>query len=196
MVVLWCLVWCGDGVASGIASARQDTTAHKRHGTSEKMRKVKPIPPLQFGEVPRVGGWRGSPNSIAALLRCQVPYAEQRHCARCRCIAVRGYDHCQMHLGRWSPKSGAFGRAESRFLRKLERVGLLPTGLIELPVWRGLMGLPTKVRAPMRLALVRAWDRRGDEPLNWARVMRQAHEAGTTLEKPRNAYRAPWFENL
>jgi hypothetical protein len=74
-------------------------------------------------------------------------------------------------------------------------VGLLPIELIELPVWRDLTGLPTKVRAPMRLALVRAWDRRGDEPLNWAHVLRQAKDAGTRLEKTPN-YRAPWFENL
>ena len=160
------------------------------------MRKIKPRPAIQFGEVSRLGGWRGSPNSIAALMRCQVPWAEQRKCLRCLGLAVRGYNHCQMHLGRWSPKSGAFGRAESRMLGKLERVGLLPIELIELPAWRDLTGLPTKVRAPMRLALVRAWDRRGDEPLNWAHVMRQAREAGTTLEKPSKVYQPPWFQNL
>lgn len=80
-------------------------------------------------------------------------------------------------------------------LGRLERLGLLPLDLIALPVWRDLTGLPTKVRAPMRLALVRAWDRRGEEPLNWARVTRQAKDAGTNLVKP-GSYRAPWFENL
>ena len=84
----------------------------------------------QLGEVSRIGGWRGSPNSIAALLRCQVPYQDQRKCKRCRQMAMRGRDYCRIHGGpgrRFAEDHG--GRIESRVLRRLERLGLLPLDL-------------------------------------------------------------------
>jgi hypothetical protein len=149
---------------------------------------------MQLGEVSRRGGWMGSPNSIAALLRYQVPIPMGRKCKRCRQLAVRGQDHCRLHLGRWSPMSGAAGRAESRMLGKLERVGLLPMELIALPVWRGLNGLPTSQRAPARLALVLAWDKRQVEPLHWAKVQRHAFDlAGKPGKRQVTAH---WYENV
>jgi hypothetical protein len=146
---------------------------------------------MQIGEVSRVGGWRGSPNSLAALV--QRPYAEQRKCKRCRRLAVRGRDQCTMHLGRWSPLSPAAGRAESRQLAKLERLGLLPLELLSLPVWRGLMGLPTSKRAPLRLALMQAWDKRFAAPVRWAAVQRQAIDLAK--QPGRRQATAAWYEN-
>jgi hypothetical protein len=131
------------------------------------------VKPQQIGEVSRRGGWRGSPNSIAALFRCQVLYPNQRKCKRCRCIAMRGRDYCPWHAGVRAPTDAA-GRAESRLLGRMERLGLLPLDLLALPAWRGLTGLPRAQRAPMRLAMVQAWDQRHGEPLHWARVQRRA----------------------
>lgn len=137
--------------------------------------------------------WHGSPNSLAALAAGRVPYHLQRHCKRCRALAVRGQDHCRTHLGRWSPLSGGAGRAESRLLARLERAGLLPLDLIALPFWRNLNGLPTNKRAPLRLALVQAWDKRDKAPLHWAKVQRQAIDAGATPGKRQKT--AWWYEN-
>jgi hypothetical protein len=147
----------------------------------------------QLGELRRGNGWRGSPNSIAALLKHQVRLQDQRKCKRCRQVAVRGQDHCRMHLGRWSPLSGGAGRAESRMLGKLERVGLLPLELLSMPVWRNLAGIATGQRAPARLALILAWDKRQAEPLYWAKVQRQAINLAAQPGKRHNT--AWWYEN-
>jgi hypothetical protein len=138
--------------------------------------------------------WRGSPNSIAALLKHQVRLQDQRKCKRCRDVAVRGQDHCTRHLGRWSPLSGGAGRVESRKLSALERAGLLPFDLISLPLWRNLNGLPTGIRAPLRLALVQVWDKRTTAPLRWAQVQRQAIDVGARPGKRHNT--AYWYENV
>ncbi len=98
-----------------------------------------------------------------------------------------------MHLGRWSPLSPASGRAESRALWRLERAGLLPVELIALPVWRDLNGLPTGDRAPMRLALVQAWDKRYRAPLHWAKVQRKAIDLGARPGKRQKT--AFWYAN-
>jgi hypothetical protein len=79
----------------------------------------------------------------------------------------------------------------------MEYLGLLPVDLLVLPVWRGLTGIPRRDRAPMRLALVRAWDRRYQAPLHWAQVQRQAlHLAETTAPSPRQVERTPWLANV
>jgi len=147
----------------------------------------------QLGEVKRVGGWRGSPNSLAAAMRNRVPYSDARKCKRCRAIAVRGQDHCRTHLGRWSPLSPGAGRGDSRILGKLERAGLLPLELIALPVWRSLAGLPTSQRAPARLALVQAWDKRQVEPLHWAKAQRQALDLA--VQPGKRQFTAWFYEN-
>jgi hypothetical protein len=137
--------------------------------------------------------WRGSPNSIAALRRHQVPWPDQRKCRRCRGIAIRGQDHCTRHSGPRSQLTGAAGRAESRKLAALEHAGLLPFDLISLPLWRNLNGLPTSTRSPLRLALVQAWDARQVEPLRWAQVQRQALSLAAQPGKRQNT--AFWYEN-
>jgi len=98
-----------------------------------------------------------------------------------------------MHVGRWTTVQPSAGRAESRMLGKLERAGLLPFDLISLPLWRNLNGLPTGQRAPMRLALVHAWDKRDAAPLRWAQVQRQAISLGARPGKRQNT--AYWYEN-
>jgi len=143
----------------------------------------------QIGEISTRGGWRGSPNSIAALLRCQVPWAEQRKCKRCGDLAVRGYDHCRRHGARWFAGDGG-GRAESRMLCRMERLGLLPLELLALPVWRDLTKIRLAERAPARLALVQAWDKRDQAPLYWSRVQRQA--MATVRQAPRVRRESPW----
>jgi hypothetical protein len=79
-------------------------------------------------------------------------------------------------------------------LAKLERAGLLPFDLIALPLWRNLNGLSTGKRAPMRLALIQAWDKRHQAPLHWAQVQRQAIDLGARPGKRQNT--AGWYENL
>jgi len=150
------------------------------------------------GEVSRRGGWRGSPNSIAALMRYQILAPDQRKCRRCRKFALRGEDRCRRHVGRgapWRLLSPAQGRGESRMLARLERVGLLPLELLVLPVWRNLQGIRTSERAPQRLALVLAWDKRYKAPLHWAQVQRQAMDLALKYPGSRQPT-AYWYENL
>lgn len=106
---------------------------------------------------------------------------------------MRGIDLCVMHGGARRVLPDGNGRAERRALTRLEKIGLLPLELLALPVWRKLTGLPTAKRAPMRLALVQAWDRRELEPLHWAQVQRRALELGAMPGKRQKA--APWYEN-
>jgi hypothetical protein len=148
----------------------------------------------QIGETHRGGGWKGSPNSIAALSRHRVLINQQRKCKRCgKNPAVRGRDQCRMHLGRWSPLSSGAGRAESRLLCRLEQAGLLSSELVALPVWRNLNGIPTSKRAPTRLKLVQAWDLRFQAPLHWAQVQRQAVDLAQQPGRRQNT--AHWYEN-
>lgn len=180
LVVVWCRVACED------IRDNHNMLCEANRRTMAKSLK-------QIGEISRYnnGGWKGSPNSIAALLRTRVPIDQQPRCKRCRLPAVKGQAHCRIHLGRWSPLSPAAGRAESRILARLERAGLLPLELIALPVWRGLNGLPTSQRAPTRLALVLAWDKRFAAPVRWVQAQRQAIDQGG-LGRQNTAF---WYEN-
>lgn len=143
----------------------------------------------QIAEISTWGGWRGSPNSIAALLRCQVPYADQRKCKRCRNMAMRGRDWCRRHC-KGLVLIDAGGRAESRLLQRMERAGLLPLELLAWPLWQDLASVRLAERAPTRLALVQAWDKRDQAPLYWSRVQRQA--LAVARDAPRVAQGGPW----
>ena len=79
-------------------------------------------------------------------------------------------------------------------LARLERVGLLPLELLALPVWRNLQGIRTSERAPQRLALVLAWDKRYKSPLHWAQVQRKAIDLALKYPGPRQNV-AYWYEN-
>jgi hypothetical protein len=128
-----------------------------------------------IGEVKRVGGWKGSPNSLAALRPGGIAF--QPRCERCKGQpAIRGTTRCKFHTPGRRIASPAYGRAERRVLVRLERLGLLPLELLALPVWRNLAPLKTAQRAPMRLALVQAWDLQITESLRWAAVHRQARD--------------------
>jgi hypothetical protein len=107
---------------------------------------------------------------------------------------VRGQDHCTIHLGRWSPLPLAAGRAERRILARLERAGLLPPDLIGLPLWRNLNGFATSKRAPVRLALILAWDKRFQLPAHWAQAQRQAIDLARKHGGKQNT--AAWYENV
>jgi len=72
----------------------------------------------------------------------------------------------------------------------MERLGLLPLELLALPVWRDLTKIRLAERAPARLALVQAWDKRDQAPLYWSRVQRQA--MATVRQAPRVRRESPW----
>jgi hypothetical protein len=76
----------------------------------------------------------------------------------------------------------------------MERAGLLPLDLLALPMWRELTGTPRAERAPMRLALVLAWDRRDRAPLHWASLQRQASDLARRGIKRK--WVPPWLENV
>lgn len=125
----------------------------------------------------RVGGWRGSPNSIAALLQYRTPFGSPalRQCVACRSVAVRGLATCWRHSGK--RRRDTPGRVAGRVLRQMDRRGLLPAELMALAPWRDLARLRRDQCEPLRLALVLAWDTRDSEPLAWARVWRDAKNA-------------------
>lgn len=183
-VVIWCApcVRCRD-----VVSCRKTPLQDKQHKLQCLMTKTR-----QIGEISRHGGWRGHPNSIAALLRHQVPIAQLPKCRRCGRLAVKGYDHCVWHSGLPAPTNAA-GRGESRLLRRIDYIGLLPLPLMALPAWRNLAGLPRWQRAPMRLALLLAWDKREGEPLHWARAQRQAIELGRQVPPGARREGMPWL---
>ncbi len=75
----------------------------------------------------------------------------------------------------------------------MERLGLLPLDLMALPVWQGLTVVRLAERAPVRLALVQAWDKRDQAPLYWSRVQRQA--LTVARQAPRARRVNPWSEH-
>jgi hypothetical protein len=83
------------------------------------------------------------------------------------------------------------GRAEANTLQAMGKRGLLPGDLMASATWRNLTGLPTSVRAPLRLRLVLLWAERDRQPLVFAQVWRQAIAAGTG-DKRRHPV---WLEN-
>ncbi len=118
------------------------------------------------------GGWRGNPASLRALVR--FPDQQYRRCARCRRNAVKASRFCFKH----SKRSQAHkpGRAESRLLDQMWRLGLVPLELMALRVWQDMATVPLALRAPARLALVVLWARRLNEPLAWGQAWRNALE--------------------
>jgi hypothetical protein len=132
----------------------------------------------------RRGGWRGSHNSLAALVPTYFPNQRIPRCQRCGRPALRGHRFCQWHgkhgLSRPSP-----GRAESAILSRMGRLGLLPLELIALPVWQNLTTSPVSVRAPIRLRLVLAWHTRLTQPLAWGVTWRQALALASQAPKVR-----------
>jgi len=85
-----------------------------------------------------------------------------------------------------------YGRGERRQLDKLDKLGLLPLDLLALPCYRRLTDFPTPQRSPMRLALLRAWDKRDKAPLHWAQVQAKAL---AMVPAPGNGKRRPsaWY---
>jgi hypothetical protein len=138
-----------------------------------------------------VGGWRGHPNSLAALKAGWVHRDFQRHCTRCNRIACKNSRFC-FHHGGGVYRTRA-GRGERSALRFLDRVGLLPLDLIALPVWRGLSAVATSTRSPLRLAMVKAWDSREIEPLAWAAVHRRA--MAVLASDPGRRGKTYWLDN-
>lgn len=120
------------------------------------------------------GGWKGSPNSLAALVPTYFPNQLVPRCVRCRRAALRGTKLCVGH----TPGASRFrGGDESRLLQRMDKRGLLPVELVASSAWRALDTVPCAVRAPVRLALVLAWARRDDHPLHWGQLWRSALNA-------------------
>lgn len=146
---------------------------------------------LNIGEVSRRGGWRGSPNSLKNLSINRVLWQDQRKCKKCQRPARRGSPWCPAHGGNVGGVKRA-GRAERATLQAMERLGLLPVDLLASMVWRGLTGLPTAARAPLRLQLVLLWGERDGQPLAFAQVWRRAITAGQGDKRRQGT----WMENL
>jgi hypothetical protein len=86
------------------------------------------------------------------------------------------------HAGRRRVLSDRKGRAERRMLDSMDRLGLIPMGLLRAASWQALATVPTSIRSPLRLRLVLAWAERERQPLMWAAIWRAAIEAGTHNE--------------
>jgi hypothetical protein len=105
--------------------------------------------------------------------RHPAPGLLARRCARCGRAALRTSAFCYAHSRKGVPNPGP-GHMASRQLAGLDRLGLLPAALRLLPTWQALSPVPVAVRAPLRIALVLAWDKRDTEPMSWARLWREA----------------------
>lgn len=126
----------------------------------------------------RAGGWRGSPNSLAALVQFQGLLPVRPKCRACGKPALSGRTVCSWHAGRHSRLPATGGRAERRALLAMDKLGLLPGDLLRSHAWRALGALPTSTRSPLRLRLALAWSERERQPLMWASAWRAAMEAG------------------
>ena len=126
----------------------------------------------QIGEVKRVAA--AGADRRTALRRCcaiRLLAGSMRKCKRCGRPAVRGPGPLhQRILGRWSPLSGAAGRAERRMLAQARARRIVAARAYRAAglAW-SRRGFATSQRAPARLALVQAWDKRHLAPLRWAK---------------------------
>lgn len=130
----------------------------------------------------------GHASRLSWGLALRVKFGDPRHrrCNRCKRVAVRGRTQCVWHLGAVRPVLRLTpGRIASRTLGRLERQGLLPVELMSLPLWQALGWAATEARAPVRLALVLAWDHRDTAPLVWARHWRQARRVALSPTRAR-----------
>ncbi len=98
----------------------------------------------------KMGGWRGNPNSLAALEAHRRKGGFHPGGRRCHCgqPAVRGSDGCRFHGGKavmnarkkadplWKPKRKHVQRRE---LRRLMREGTIPRDLIQIDAFRSVM---------------------------------------------------------
>lgn len=110
----------------------------------------------------RVGGWRGHPNSLAALDAGRKPFSVQRKCLKCGMVARRGSDFCRRHARRATaaaePGKVTERTAIARELRRLDRKGLLPPDLTAHPVWIAHRKTANRRgRAKIMRELVAAW---------------------------------------
>lgn len=96
-----------------------------------------------------MGGWRGHPNSLAALEahRARTQFGNTRRCW-CGQPAVTGSNECRFHGGKhalnqrrrkdhvWKPRQNALIKRE---LRRLLKEGSIPMDLIRVPVFRATL---------------------------------------------------------
>jgi len=75
----------------------------------------------------------------------------------------------------------------------MERLGLLPFELLAHPAWRGLTHLGRADRAPLRLVLLQAWDKRDKAPMYWAQMQRKAMDMGKRANPNWSAM--PWHDH-
>lgn len=124
----------------------------------------------------KIGGWRGHPNSIAALRAHRGVRWNDRPKCKCGAPAMLGRLQCWRHAG-GNIVPVRKGRGEGRSLRGMATLGLLPGELSALPIWTELAALPSLVRHPVRLQLVLAWAERDRQPILWRRVCQLAIDA-------------------
>lgn len=133
---------------------------------------------MEAGRDTQAGQDTGSGRRLSWGLSLAVRFGDPRHrlCRRCRRVAMRGRPDCVWHTRGANVLQPSPGRVASRVLSAMQRRGLIPVGLLALPLWQALGWVRTEARAPMRLALVLAWDHQETAPLAWARLWREARE--------------------
>jgi len=118
------------------------------------------------------GGWRG----VAKCLDNLTPYHLQTKCLRCNRPVMSGKRFCQWH-GKHGVPNPSRERIQARALDMMAKLGLLPPGLVALPVWQQLARKGMMTRAPLQMALVLSWHRQEHEPMAWAAAWRNACKA-------------------
>jgi hypothetical protein len=123
---------------------------------------------------PNLGGWRGSPASLAALKANRWSWDKS---ARCHCgrVAVRGYAGCYLHTRRPDNECSPM-RLARRELERRRNAGKIPPQLAALDVFERTAYGRLRL-APLALALARAWDNRDNDPAAWAAAVRAARLA-------------------
>jgi hypothetical protein len=118
---------------------------------------------MEIDNKPRknVGGWRGSPNSIAALLAGQVLLQFQRKCELCGRVAMRGRRCCVWHAG--VKLRDGLGRVERRQIEAMRHLGLMPAELANA----------RRRAAPIALHLALMWHDRERQPLAFHQAWRR-----------------------
>ena len=124
-----------------------------------------------------MGGWRGAAASLANLDAGRIPWSQQRKCAHCGQVAMRGRRVCVLHGGSVGVARPGPDRVLARMLDSMAIAGLLPSALVQLDLWQALARRRMTVRARAQMALVLAWATRDHDPGRWSSAWRAATRA-------------------
>lgn len=130
---------CDPLTCCGHSSARRHS--HRCQGVA-KQGKPCPVSIMRTGR--KHGGWRGHPNSIAALANHRILFADKPRCEaiahgtkqQCRKAACHGRTRCATHSGNSKTAARTARQALRRSVRWLETHGLVPERLAQHPAWQ------------------------------------------------------------